>query len=583
MGGETIGTIQVIATINTKDYDAAKKKIENGNKSLEKSNSSADDSFAKLASGVAKATAAASIAIGAMFIAAVKSAANLEQSLGGSEVVFDNYADTIQKKAKESAFVMGTSMNQYLETANRMGSLFQGAGFSVKKSLDLTIEAMQRATDVATAMGISTDMALESIAGAAKGNFTMMDNLGVAMNDTTLEAYRLAKGLDKAVTKMTTSEKVGLAMQLFMERTAKFAGNYARENATLAGSFQTLRGAWGNFMAGVEGSDKQLALALSNMVKVLAAALPPIAAQLGSAISSLMKEFLDTTGITPFIDLIKSIAIVISSLLLPAIVKYIALQIKAGVVALAAGARMFAAWTLALGPIGLLAAAVIALTALIITNSKTVGKIFGQVWQGMVNYAVRSVGMIIKAVSTVLKPLIAPFSAAFGNIKTLFSGMAPWFSGLWSRVTGIFKAAGNAIGNAVGGAFKAAINGAITMVQNALNAPINAINGAIGQINKLPGVDIGKIPTLNLPKLAKGGIVSSATIAMIGEGSEPEAVIPLSKLDKMLDGDGGGAKTEYNIQSITISSEVDGERWLRRLTDNQEIVSSGLTPQQRYM
>lgn len=580
---EVIGSISVVASINTKDYDAAKKKIESGNKSLEKSNASADDSFAKLASGVAKATAVASVAVGAMFVAAVKSAADLEQSLGGSEVIFDNYADTIQKKAKESAFVMGTSMNQYLETANRMGSLFQGAGFSVKTSLDLTTEAMQRATDVATAMGISTDMALESIAGAAKGNFTMMDNLGVAMNDTTLEAYRLEKGLDKAVTKMTTSEKVGLAMQLFMERTAKFAGNYARENATLAGSFQTLRGAWGNFMAGVEGSDKMLATALANMLKVLAVALPPIVAQLAGALSSLMQKFLDSTGITPYIDLIKTVAIVIGSLLLPQIVKYIALQTLAGAAAIAAGAKMVLAWTLALGPIGLLIAAIIALTAIIVTNSNTVGKVFGAVWQGMVNYAVKSIAMIVKAASSLLGPLVAPFRMALANIKSLFSGIAPWFSGLWTKVTGIFKAAGNAIGNAVGGAFKAAINGAITMVQNALNAPINAINGAIGQINKLPGVDIGKIPTLNLPKLAKGGIVSSATIAMIGEGSEPEAVIPLSKLDKMLDSDGKGKSIEYNIGTINIDNEADGEKWLRRLTNDTEITSAGLTPQQRYM
>lgn len=40
--------------------------------------------------------------------------------------------------------------------------------------------------------------------------------------------------------------------------------------------------------------------------------------------------------------------------------------------------------------------------------------------------------------------------------------------------------------------------------------------------------------------------------------------------------------TEYNIQNINISSEVDGDRWLRRLTNNTEIESSGLVPTQRY-
>ena len=43
-----------------------------------------------------------------------------------------------------------------------------------------------RAADVASIMGIDVD-AVEAVAGAAKGNFTMMDNLGVAINDTSLK------------------------------------------------------------------------------------------------------------------------------------------------------------------------------------------------------------------------------------------------------------------------------------------------------------------------------------------------------------------------------------------------------------
>lgn len=81
-----------------------------------------------------------------------------------------------------------------------------------------------------------------------------MDNLGVAMNDTTLETYRMEKGLTKAVSKMTTSEKVGLAMKMFLEKTSYAAGNYADENDTVAGSLQTLKGAWANFIGGVEGT-----------------------------------------------------------------------------------------------------------------------------------------------------------------------------------------------------------------------------------------------------------------------------------------------------------------------------------------
>ena len=72
--------------------------------------------------------------------------------------------------------------------------MFQGSGLDQQRSLDLSVQAMQRAADVASIMGIDQADALEAVTGAAKGNYTMMDNLGVAMNATTLGAYAQAQG-----------------------------------------------------------------------------------------------------------------------------------------------------------------------------------------------------------------------------------------------------------------------------------------------------------------------------------------------------------------------------------------------------
>ena len=119
----------------------------------------------------------------------------LQQNLGGSEAVFGEYAQNIQKIGEDAYKNMGMSQSEFLATANKMGSLLQGSGISQRESLDLTAEAMQRASDVASVMGIDMQSAMESITGACKGNFTMMDNLGVAMNATNLEAYALEKGL----------------------------------------------------------------------------------------------------------------------------------------------------------------------------------------------------------------------------------------------------------------------------------------------------------------------------------------------------------------------------------------------------
>jgi hypothetical protein len=47
--------------------------------------------------------------------------------------------------------------------------------------------------------------------------------------------------------------------------------------------------------------------------------------------------------------------------------------------------------------------------------------------------------------------------------------------------------------------------------------------------------------------LAQGGIVTSAQLIMAGEGGEPEAIIPLSKLASMGFGGGGGTTITVNV------------------------------------
>lgn len=193
-----------------------------------------------------KAVAGAFGAAAASAAVAIKQAIplgmELEQNIGGTEAVFGRFAKNVQDMAETSYKNMGLSASDYMATANKMGSLFQGSGLSQVRAMDLTTNAMQRAADVASVMGIDTKFAMESIAGAAKGNFTMMDNLGVAMNATTLEAYALTKGMNFKWKTASNAQKTELAMKMFFERTQQYAGNFAREaDTTLSGSFGRMK------------------------------------------------------------------------------------------------------------------------------------------------------------------------------------------------------------------------------------------------------------------------------------------------------------------------------------------------------
>lgn len=131
------------------------------------------------------------------------------------------------------------------------------------------------------------------------------------------------------------------------------------------------------------------------------------------------------------------------------------------------------------------------------------------------------------------------FKEFLGNIKTEF--VAGWNSA-WESVKSVFASVFDSL---------------IGIAKSPINAIISMINSLIGGINKLGSVDImGKKIGVNIPKipqLAEGGIATRSTLANIGEGREPEAVLPLSKLKSMIGGGTGGSISVNFAPTINVS------------------------------
>ena len=121
------------------------------------------------------------------------------------------------------------------------------------------------------------------------------------------------------------------------------------------------------------------------------------------------------------------------------------------------------------------------------------------------------------------------FSDAWKKIKGVFSGVGKFFGGIWSTIKSKFTNIGTKVGNAIGGAFKKAINSVLATAERVINFLPNSVNKLLKTINKLPGVSIGKMSTVSLPRLEHGGLVRDATQALVGERKgHHEAVLPLS-------------------------------------------------------
>lgn len=149
-----------------------------------------------------------------------------------------------------------------------------------------------------------------------------------------------------------------------------------------------------------------------------------------------------------------------------------------------------------------------------------------KIWKGIPGFFKGLWEDIKKAFSEVKKWFSDIFTGAWNGIKKAFSAVGSFFSGVWKTITDIFSKVGKTIADAVSGAFKTAVNWVLEKAIGIINGFISAINAAISVINAIPGVSIKKLKKLEVPKLATGGIVSSATLAMIGERGK-EAVLPL--------------------------------------------------------
>lgn len=156
-----------------------------------------------------------------------------------------------------------------------------------------------------------------------------------------------------------------------------------------------------------------------------------------------------------------------------------------------------------------------------------------------VTVAIAAIGERFPLLGAYLQGWWESISAAAENIKAIFSSIIQFidnvfagnWSGAWQNVVNIF---GNLFGMIVNLA-KAPINGVISAI-NWVLSKVNSISVTIPDwVPGVGGTTLGfNIPTI--PQLAAGGIVTAPTILEAGEGGEPEAVLPLSKLAAMLQG-----------------------------------------------
>lgn len=247
------------------------------------------------------------------------------------------------------------------------------------------------------------------------------------------------------------------------------------------------------------------------------------------------------------------------------------------------------AWVAANWPILLIVAAITAVIAIIILCVKhwdeikeTVTNVCNKMKETVSNW-VNNVGQffsnlkinIVNKVAEIRDGIKNKFQEAYNGIRNIFSNIGNFFNGIWRNIKNTFTNLGTSIGNAISGAVKTGINGVISLIEKTINTAIRLINGGIKLINLIPGVSVGTINTLNLPRLAKGNVAYDETLAIFGEYSgasnNPEITTPQNIMrdtfEDVLSNYGGNNNNRPIYLTVNVGNKKLGQILLDDLRD----------------
>lgn len=219
---------------------------------------------------------AGAVAVGALMKSSTQAFAEYEQLWGGAQVLYKEGSDRIKGYADEAFKNAGMSANDYLSTANSWaGTLSKSLKGDTVAAADAANMAITDMADNANRQGTDITRLKDAYASFARGEFKLLDNLGLGYQGSRKEMQKLLKDAQKI--KKAQGENVKYSINSFadiieaihvVQEEMGITGATAEEaSGTITGSMAAAGAAWENLMIGIASGNQDLTQLIGNFVE----------------------------------------------------------------------------------------------------------------------------------------------------------------------------------------------------------------------------------------------------------------------------------------------------------------------------
>ena len=566
------------------------------------------EAFGTKVGNIAKTAALAFLAIGTAAAAgaykAIGKASDLAESVSKIETIFGTGAQGISDFSKTAAKELGISEQSVYDAAGTFGVFGKAAGLGGEDLTDFSNKFTTLSADLASFNNTNPEDAMQAIGAALRGESEPLRRYGVMLDDAALKAEAMAQGIYDGKGPLTQQQKILAATGAIFKQTNDAQGDFAKTSGGLANQQRIFKAQLSNvvttigtkllpvFMQVVDFVSTKLFPVIelltsafekdgfAGIIRIVQEQLPKLKQILSDAITVFWEWLKEAVppALKALADMMYDLGQWLQNTGLPALARLLgkgadalwAWIKEAAPPALRRLAELMgdlANWILNTGLPLLVDKLIVLGNALvdwikpqIVPALKALGDLLLTILDWVVTEAIPKLGaQAVKLVGALLSwtakllpeaveglgkfvvDLVRKLPGLFVDLVLTMASLGADLGGkLISSLVEALKGLGSK-GLEVGKAFANGIIGYIN--RNVIQKINDLLEFKISAFGASLTVNPPDIP--NIPMLAEGGIVTKPTLAMIGEGNGPEAVIPLSKMGQF--GMGGGSSITVNV------------------------------------